>query len=221
MRSILPSVRRWVAKALEAGAFIGPILAGVIAAMGAVQLATLLATPLPGAEQGGLIGVEREQDGKRFNAEFSPRKRGYVHRPTVIRTTGGRPVLTGEAGTEYVVPNDLLRIPEVADMVDLIEAARLSGSFRAPLSIVSAVPGRAAGGYTGDNPLGAAMIAGGQVPTSSATYDAELLRSTKAAVDKLNARLDSPILAQVAMAGDKGLARQLERYNKTVNASRL
>ncbi len=210
-----------VAKALEAGAFIGPILAGVIAAMGAVQLATLLATPLPGAEQGGLIGVEREQDGKRFNAEFSPRKRGYVHRPTVIRTTGGRPVLTGEAGTEYVVPNDLLRIPEVADMVDLIEAARLSGSFRAPLSIVSAVPGRAAGGYTGDNPLGAAMIAGGQVPTSSATYDAELLRSTKAAVDKLNARLDSPILAQVAMAGDKGLARQLERYNKTVNASRL
>lgn len=210
-----------VAKALEAGGIIGPILAGVIAAMEAVQLATLLATPLPGAEQGGLIGVEREQDGKRFNAEFSPRKRGYVHRPTVIRTIGGRPVLTGEAGTEYVVPNDLLRVPEVADMVGLIEAARLSGSFRAPLSIVSAVPGRAAGGYTGDNPLGAAMIAGGQVPTSSATYDAELLRSTKAAVDKLNARLDSPILAQVAMAGDKGLARQLERYNKTVNASRL
>ncbi|WP_281671600.1 phage tail tape measure protein [Rikenella microfusus] len=214
-----------VAKALEAGAIIGPILAGVIAAMGAVQLATLLATPLPGAEKGGLIGVEREQDGKHFNAEFSPRRRGYVHRPTVIQTSGGQSVLTGEAGTEYVVPNDLLRVPEVAGMVNLIEAARLHGSFR-PVNLsaamaAGAIPGRAAGGYTGDNPLGAAMIAGGQVPTSSAAYDAGLLRELCDTVGKLSRQLDKPILAQVAMAGDKGLARQLERYNKTVNASRL
>ena len=119
-----------VTAALQVPFPMGEILAGIVAALGAVQTAAILATPLPGAEEGGPIGVVREQDGKRFDAEFSPRKRGFVHRPTVIQTAGGQPVLTGEAGTEYVVPNDLLRVPEVASMVNLIEAARLRGSFR-------------------------------------------------------------------------------------------
>ena len=37
-----------------------------------------------GRESGGRIDVEREQDGKHFNAEFSPGKRGYIDKPTVI-----------------------------------------------------------------------------------------------------------------------------------------
>ena len=205
-----------VAKALEAGAFIGPILAGVIAAMGAVQLATLLATPLPGAEKGGLL-IERQQDGKRYRAGYDPDRRGPVDRPTV---------LVGENGTEYVVPAEGYENPTIRPVLDIMERARRSGTIReinlpAALAAAGAIPGRAAGGYMGDNPLGAAMIAGGQVPTSSAAYDAGLLRELCDTVGKLSRQLDKPILAQVAMAGDKGLARQLERYNKTVNASRL
>ena len=41
-----------------------------------------------GRESGGRIDVEREQDGKRFNAEYAPDKRGFVDKPTVI--VGGR-----------------------------------------------------------------------------------------------------------------------------------
>lgn len=213
-----------ITSALQAGPIIGPILAGIVGALGAVQTAAILATPLPGAEEGGPIGVIREQDGKRFDAEFSPRARGFVHRPTVIQTAGGQPVLTGEAGTEYVVPNDLLRVPEVASMVNLIEAARLRGSFR-PVNLSAAmaaggIPGRAAGGYVGDNPLGAAMTAGGQVSVSTISDDG-VFRELKEVVGKLSRQLDKPILAQVAMAGDKGLARQLEKYQRTVNASHL
>lgn len=37
-----------------------------------------------GRESGGRIDVEREQDGKHFNAEYSPGKRGYIDHPTVI-----------------------------------------------------------------------------------------------------------------------------------------
>lgn len=205
-----------VAKALELGPILGPILAGVVAALGAVQLATVLATPLPGAEVGGML-VERQQDGKRYRAGYDPDRRGPVDRPTV---------LVGKNGTEYVVPAEGYENPTIRPVLDIMERARRSGTIReinlpAALAASGAIPGRAAGGYTGDNPLGAVMIAGGQVPTSSAAYDAGLLRELCDTVGKLSRQLDKPILAQVAMAGDKGLARQLERYNKTVNASRL
>lgn len=187
----------------------GPILAGVVGAMGAIQTAAILATPLPGFEEGGLIGVEREQDGKWFNAEFAPRKRGYVHRPTVIQTASGQQVLTGEAGTEYVVPNDMLRIPQIASMVGMIESARLRGTFR-PVNIQAAqaasgvIPGRANGGYVGDNPLGAAMIAGGQVSASSASDDG-VLRELKEVVGKLSRQLEKPLPVAVSAYGRDGL----------------
>lgn len=43
-----------------------------------------------GRESGGRIDVEREQDGKHFNAEYAPGKRGYVDHPTVIVGEGPR-----------------------------------------------------------------------------------------------------------------------------------
>lgn len=193
----------------------------VVGAIGAVQAATILATPLPGFEQGGLIGVEREQDGKRFNAEFAPRKRGYVHRPTVIETGSGQPVLTGEAGTEYVVPNDMLRIPQIASMVGMIESARLRGTFR-PVNIQAAqaasgaISGRANGGYVGDNPPGAAMIAGGQVSASSAS-DNGVLWELKEVVGKLSRQLEKPIPTYISYLGRDGIAtiqKKLEQQQR-------
>lgn len=62
------------------------ILTGVVSAMGALQLATILKTPLPakGYEQGLYPEyVEREQDGKKFKAGFGGRtKSGMVTKPT-------------------------------------------------------------------------------------------------------------------------------------------
>ncbi len=198
-----------VTAALQVPFPMGEILAGIVAALGAVQTAAILATPLPGAEEGGPIGVIREQDGKRFDAEFSPRKRGFVHRPTVIQTSGGRPVLTGEAGTEYVVPNDLLRVPEVASMVNLIEAARLRGSFR-PVNLSAAmaagtIPGRESGGYIGRDTSTSSDT--GSDPTGAVTpaYDAGLLRELRDAVGKLSKQLEKPLPVAISAYGRDGL----------------
>lgn len=178
-------------------------LAALVGALGAVQIATIAAAPLPGFETGGLIGVEREQDGKRFNAEFAPRKRGYVHRPTVIQTNSGQPVLTGEAGTEYVVPNDMLQIPEVAGMVSMIEAARLSGSFRSP-QLVPTYPGLASGGYVGGTaPVSEPTVS--SVATAATGYDNGVLRELKEVVGKLSRQLEKPLPVAVSAYGRDGL----------------
>ena len=63
------------------------VLAGIVGAIGAVQLATTLATPLPtaeGYEDGfGLdYPIERAQDGKRFNVRRRRLSSGLVDRPT-------------------------------------------------------------------------------------------------------------------------------------------
>ncbi len=185
-----------------------PFVAAV-SALGAAQIAAIIATPLPGAEEGGPIGVVREQDGKRFDAEFSPRRRGFVHRPTVIQTAGGQPVLTGEAGTEYVVPNDLLRVPEVASMVNLIEAARLRGSFR-PVNLSSAmaaggIPGRESGGYIGGD-TSTSAASGNDVPgTRTPAYDESLLREVRDVVGKLSRQLDKPLPVFLSIYGRDGI----------------
>lgn len=83
---------------MQAYAQLGPI-AGTVAAVlvgtvGALQLATVMRTPLPevpGAED-GFYPVIREQDGRRFNARRRPLQSGMYSEPTV---------LVGEAGANY------------------------------------------------------------------------------------------------------------------------
>lgn len=172
----------------------------IVGALGAIQTAAILATPLPGAEQGGMINVEREQDGRRFYAEFSPNRRGYVNRPTVI---------VGENGPEYVIPNEMLQNPEVADFVNAIEASRLKGEFRNPLNMP--VPGRALGGYvmTPTNTV-AASSAGGVTASSTVSIPPELI----ATLDRLNKRLDKPLPAYLRKYGSGGLYDEMNRDSK-------
>lgn len=201
-------------------------LAITVGAMGLVQTAAILATPLPGAEEGGLIGVEREQDGKRFNAEFAPRRRGYVHRPTVIRTDSGKQVITGEAGTEYVVPNHLLQVPQIASMVGLIESARLSGTFR-PVNLPAAqaasgvIPGRAGGGYVGGT---IAANAGSSASDTAISPGNDLwnevttaLRENREVMGKLSRQLEKPIATYISYLGKDGIAtiqKKLEQQQR-------
>ena len=74
------------------------IMTGIVSALGAVQLATVLASPLPakGYEKGfyGNMPIQREQDGKLFNAEFGGNSRsGVVDKPTFF--------LAGEGGKNF------------------------------------------------------------------------------------------------------------------------
>lgn len=81
------------------------IMAGVVGALGAVQLATVLKTPLPakGYEEGLYPDyVKREQDGKLFRAGYGGKTRsGMVNKPTYF--------LTGENGPEMVIDNRAYR----------------------------------------------------------------------------------------------------------------
>jgi tubulin-specific chaperone A len=78
------------------------ILTGVVSALGALQVATVLSTPLPeapGYEQG--FGMEydmmREQDGKKFRTVRRRLTSGLVDRPTHF--------IAGENGVEMVIDN--------------------------------------------------------------------------------------------------------------------
>ena len=55
--SAVVSTAEAVAKALTAGPFLGPILAGIIGAMGAVQIALIASQPLPSFAKGGIAGL--------------------------------------------------------------------------------------------------------------------------------------------------------------------
>ena len=57
----------------------GLIPAGIMAAMGAAEIAIIASQPVTsGAEEGGFINMKRQQDGKSFNARLNPDARGFV-----------------------------------------------------------------------------------------------------------------------------------------------
>ncbi|MBO2546126.1 phage tail tape measure protein [Salegentibacter sp. BDJ18] len=93
MAQIVLNTAAGVAKAMAQGGFVlGVPWAAVIAGLGAVQLGLAAATPLPakGYEE-GLYPVQREQDGKMFNASYGGETRsGMVNKPTLF--------LAGEGG---------------------------------------------------------------------------------------------------------------------------
>ena len=91
------------------------IMSGVVGALGALQLATVMKTPLParGYEKGLYPEyVKREQDGKMFKSTFGGKTRsGLVKRPTHF--------LTGENGPEMIIDAKAYRqmSPETKDML--------------------------------------------------------------------------------------------------------
>ena len=95
----------------------------------------------------GLV-IERMQDGKKFNARYSPDKRGFISSPTV---------LVSENGKEYVVPAAAMDNPSLIPVLNTIEAARRQGTlgsfdFNAVYRQNTPVPGFVSGGPTGDIP---------------------------------------------------------------------
>lgn len=102
-----------------------------------------------GRESGGRIDVEREQDGKHFNAEYSPGKRGYIDRPTVIVGEGPR-----GRSKEWVASNAALENPTIAPLINLMDAAQRAGQIRTfdLGKYLLAMQGRALGGNIEQGP---------------------------------------------------------------------
>ena len=93
--------------------------------------------------------MEREQDGKHFDAEFSPGKRGYIDKPTVIVGEGPR----GKS-KEWVASNAALENPTIAPLISLMDAAQRAGQIRTfdMNKYLMAMQGRALGGSIEQGP---------------------------------------------------------------------
>lgn len=104
-----------------------------------------------GLESGGRIDVEREQDGKHFNAEYDPNRRGYIDRPTVIVGEGP----TGQS-KEWVASNAAVTNPTVAPIIDIIDKAQRAGTVRTldlRKFMISQISGRQSGGSISVSPV--------------------------------------------------------------------
>ncbi|WP_439473843.1 phage tail tape measure protein [Algoriphagus formosus] len=194
----------------------------IVGAMGAMQIGTIMRTPLPeipGAEDGGFLDVVRSQDGRRYRARRKPDHRGYVDSPTVI---------TGESGREFVASNEAVNNPTVAPVLDAIDTAQRLGQisslnlFRVleeNRELRRSIPGRQKGGrLSSDIPEASPSGSGlgmGLYPEMMA-----LIKSNTKAINQLNERLRRPIAADVSITGKRGLEeRQKELEVIRKNAS--
>lgn len=98
-----------------------------------------------GLESGGSIDVEREQDGKRFHADYDPYRRGFIDKPTVIVGEGGY-----GRSREWVASNAAVENPTVAPFLNIIDQAQRAGNIRTldmNKFLLHQAQGRATGGY--------------------------------------------------------------------------
>ena len=157
-----------IMKALgELGPIAGPIAAALMGITGAAQLAAANAERqkvkrmslngaggassasgtrvVTGLESGGSIDVEREQDGKRFHADYDPYRRGFIDKPTVIVGEGGY-----GRSREWVASNAAVENPTVSPILNIIDRAQRAGNIRTldmNKFLLQQAQGRAAGGY--------------------------------------------------------------------------
>lgn len=196
-----------VTSALKLGPIIGPILAAMIGAMGAVQIALITSQPVAGAEEGGVL-ITRAQDGKKFNAAVDPSKRGYVDKPTVI---------TGENGLEYIIPAEAMENPTARPIIGLFETVRRQGrladfDFEEILPALYTIPGRATGGLA----LGSTTLtdtAGGSLPFVDGVNSIDAKRIISLLED-LNRKADNPTPAIFSMMGRGGFVEEYNKYLK-------
>jgi len=128
-----------------------------------------------GLESGGSIDVEREQDGKRFHADYDPYRRGFIDKPTVIVGEGGY-----GRSREWVASNAAVENPTVAPFLNIIDQAQRAGNIRTldmNKFLLHQAQGRAAGGYIAPSaPTPQPMPA---VITHRDEYNKELLETLK------------------------------------------
>lgn len=193
-------------------------LMALVGALGAVQIGTIMSTPLPvlpGKEDGGFLDVIRSQDKKQFKAKNEPDQRGYIANPTL---------LVSENGEEFVATAAAVNNPTIRPILDIIDNAQRNGSISTVNldkilsdNVMSrSVTGRQTGGYVSDS-----TMPNDSLPASgSDTLIIHLLKQNVELHQQLLLRLSSPLDAQVVLTGKKGLnAKQAELDNLIKNAN--
>lgn len=156
-----------------------------------------------GRESGGRIDVEREQDGKHFNAEFSPGKRGYIDKPTVIVGEGPR----GKS-KEWVASNAALENPTIAPLINLMDAAQRAGQIRTfdMNKYLMAMQGRALGGSIEQGPAPYPLRTRSvPSPSSADSYVGTQEISRRDAENAASGRSNEELLALIRELRDNGI----------------
>lgn len=192
-------------------AFPNPFLMALIAAVGAIQIGTIKATPLPeipGAETGGnFMDVIRAQDGKRFRAKSDPKRRGYISSPTV---------LVSEKGKEWVANNDAVENPHIKPLLDVLDTAQRNGTINTMTlsDIASSLSGRIQGRQIG-GPVSGRQTSGSSVSGSTGSMEVFLKKNieTLEALDDRIANME----VKVALLGKGGFLEKMDEYNNLKN----
>ena len=193
-------------------AFPNPFLMALIAAVGALQIGTITATPLPeipGAETGGnFMDVIRAQDGKKFRAKSDPNKRGFISSPTV---------LVGEKGKEWVANNDAVENPHIKPLLDVLDTAQRNGTINTMTlsdviasSLSNRIPGRQVGGsINGSNSSNRSGI------DSGISFEV-LLKKNIQTLEALDKRIET-MEVSVALLGKNGFIEKMDELNNLKN----
>lgn len=187
----------------------GLIPAGIMAAMGAAQIAMIAATPIAGAEEGSFL-VERAQDGRKFNARINPDARGYIDRPTV---------LVGENGMEYVIPNEAMQNPTAAPIINTIEAVRQKGRLR-DFDFTQVMPAMIqAPGYAAGGPANGSMPSI-TLPTAPGT-DTPENKAIIQVLTRLAGILEKPLKSDISLMGRGGFLEKMAEYERMKERGKL
>ncbi len=161
-----------------------------------------------GRESGGYVDVTRAQDGKQFNAEYDPNRRGYIDKPTVIVGEGAK----GQS-KEWVASNAAVSNPTIAPIIDMIDRAQRAGTIRT-LDLNAAMKARLAG-YSG----------GGNISTPSAPAPANTIinnissEDVKTFSDAINNLVANGIPASVLLS-DLERKQQLRDQSRKIGSKK-
>lgn len=192
-------------------AFPNPFLMALVAAVGAIQIGTIKATPLPeipGAETGGnFMDVIRAQDGKRFRAKSDPNRRGYISSPTV---------LVSEKGKEWVANNDAVENPHIKPLLDVLDTAQRNGTINTMTlsDIASSLSGRIQGRQIGGSVSGR-HPSGSSIPGTNGSMEV-LIKKNIETLEALDDRIAN-MEVKVALLGKGGFLEKMDEYNNLKN----
>jgi len=210
LMSAIVNTAAGVAKALP-----NLVLAAIVGAAGALQIGTIMSTPLPvipGKEEGGY--VTRAQDGKEFKAKHQGNKRGYIDETSV---------LVSENGREFVASAAAVANPEIKQVLDMIDSAQRNGNVSTltlekmmyTSSASRKMNGKENGGYVSSSTFKEADYHN-QIEMLMAMY-----QGNNEVLKKLTELLSKPIDAKVALLGPNGFIEQQANYQKVIDQNTL
>jgi hypothetical protein len=170
-------------------ALVNPFALPLAIANGLAQLALALAVPIPEYAQGGMTDLGFNSAGTYFSKPTSTAQLAWV----------------GEQGPEYIVPNNLLKKPMIANMVGFIEAAR-----------TNRIGGYAAGGLTSNIGDGGIDFGTGLVDNKKLM---SVLEDSAKMIGELNKVLSGGIMAKTYIGNRE--VYEIDKLSANLERSRM